>query len=268
MEQAQKNKVKKIVGIVVNVVLWLFVAFALVVTVVAVASTANKKGVPTVGGKCYLSVLSDSMNADKPDWVDSSAYGGFKKGDLIIGDYIAENYDEINKLQKGDIITFEWDINNNGEKELGELNTHRIVGFITDQNPAMQDSVPEGERLRYVVTMGDNSEYSHGSVEQVATGFIIAKYTGKKIGGLGSAFTFLGSQLGFGLCILLPLALFFTYELVVFIRTVVKVKNDGKKMITAEDEEIIKQRAIEEYLKMKEAERNGSDDKNDTSVSD
>ena len=105
-------------------------------------------------------------------------------------------------------------------------------------------------------------------MEQVATGFIIAKYTGKKIGGLGSASTFLGSQLGFGLCILLPLALFFTYELVVFIRTVVKVKNDGKKMITAEDEEIIKQRAIEEYLKMKEAERNGSDDKNDTSVSD
>ena len=29
-----------------------------------------------------------------------------------------------------------------------------------------------------------------------------------------------------------------------------KIKNEGKKMITAEDEEAIKQRAIEEYLKL------------------
>ena len=35
-----------------------------------------------------------------------------------------------------------------------------------------------------------------------------------------------------------------------FIRTFVKIKNEGKKMITAEDEEAIKQRAIEEYLKL------------------
>ena len=47
----------------------------------------------------------------------------------------------------------------------------------------------------------------------------------------------------------MPLFLFFAYELFVFIKTLLTVKNEGKKVITAEDEELIKQRAIEEYLR-------------------
>ena len=48
---------------------------------------------------------------------------------------------------------------------------------------------------------------------------------------------------------LLPMVLFFGYELFVFIRLVIKTKNEGKKVISAEDEELIKQKAIEEYLR-------------------
>lgn len=265
MDNIKKNKAKKIAGIVLNVVLWLFVAFALVVTIIAVSSTANKKNVPTIGGTCYMSVLSDSMNADKPAWATDS-YDGFKQGDLIFCDYIAEDYNAITSLKKGDIITFEWDLNNNGEKEVGEYNTHRIIGFISNQNSEIQDFIPENETLRYIVTQGDNKEYSNGGTENVAPGFVLAKYTGRKIGGLGAVFKFLGSKLGFGLCILLPLAIFFAYELVVFILTLVKVKNEGKKTITAEDEELIKQRAIEEYLKMKQAEQ-GNPDSGENSAS-
>ena len=69
--------------------------------------------------------------------------------------------------------------------------------------------------------------------------------------------TFLGSQLGFGLCILLPLVAFFVYQLVIFIKTVVQVKNADKRVITAEDEELIRQRAIEEYLRQQAAAQNG-----------
>ena len=78
--------------------------------------------------------------------------------------------------------------------------------------------------------------------------------------------SFLQSSLGFGLCILLPLALFFVYELVIFIRTVLSLKNEGKKVISAEDEEMIKQRAIEEYLRRqqeKEQKDSSSDSDND-----
>ena len=83
-------------------------------------------------------------------------------------------------------------------------------------------------------------------------------YTGTRVAGLGSVLTFLGSRLGFGLCILLPLVLFFVYQLVMFIRTLISVRNDGKKVITVADEELIKQKAIEEYLR-RQAEENGPD---------
>jgi len=107
MENTKKNTVKKVLDIVLNTVLWLFVIFAVVITVITVSASSNKKNVPSVGGNCYLSILSDSMNAQKPSWVDQLKPSGFKTGDLIIGKYIAENEEEINKLEKGDIITFE-----------------------------------------------------------------------------------------------------------------------------------------------------------------
>ena len=52
--------------------------------------------------------------------------------------------------------------------------------------------------------------------------------------------------------------LFFVYQLVMFIRTLISVRNDGKKVITVADEELIKQKAIEEYLR-RQAEVNGPD---------
>ena len=52
----------------------------------------------------------------------------------------------------------------------------------------------------------------------------------------------------------------------IFIRTVLSLKNEGKKVISAEDEEMIKQRAIEEYLRRqqeKEQKDSSSDSDND-----
>lgn len=247
MENQTKIKVKKVLGIILNVFLWMFVVFALVVTVVAVSANANKKSVPTIGGNCYLTVLSDSMNADKPDSVDKSKPSGFKKNDLIIGKYIADNQDEINKLEVGDVITFEYDIDRDGKIVSGEYNTHRIVEIVMD-----------GDKVKFYRTQGDNFEYSHGATEEVYAARIIAKYTGKKIGGVGVIFTGLRKPAVFGFVIILPLAAFFVYELIVFIKAVLKVKNEGKKVITAEDEELIKQRAIEEYLSRKEKEQSSS----------
>lgn len=229
------KKAKKIIGVVVNVILWLFVVFAICVTVLAVSASANKKGVPTVGGKCYLSVESESMNAAKPSWVSAGKPSGFKRGDLIIGEYIAGNASAINKIEKGDVVTFETSV---GGKVI--RNSHRVidVGYKSD-----------GVTVDYLKTQGDNNALADG--DSVYTDKIIAVYTGKKIAGVGGALSFLSSQTGFGLCILLPLAIFFAYELVVFIMAIVKVKNEGKKVISAEDEEMIKRAAVEEYLRQK-----------------
>ena len=250
MENEQTKNSKKVVGIVIDVILWLFVIFALIVTVIAVSANANAKNVPTVGGKCFLSVLTDSMAGDKPESLTdengnavdmSKKYNGFKKGVLLISEYIAEDAAKIDALEVGDIITFEWDINENGYLDSGERNTHRIISISRNDDGTITS----------VVTKGDNSSGS----ETVTRSKILAKYTGKKIAVLGSVIYFLNTKLGFGLCILLPLVLFFVYRLVVFILMIGKVKNTGKKVITAADEEIIRQKAVEEYLRrQKEAE--------------
>ncbi len=240
METTTKNKIKKITGIVVNVLLWLFVAFSVVITIIAVSASANKKNVPTLGGRCYLSVQSDSMNASKPEWVSADKPSGFKTGDLLIGKYISDDQAAIAALEIGDVITFEYDMNHDGVYSQGEYNTHRIVEIITKEDGS----------VNFYKTQGDNEAFSHGATEEVYASRIIAVYTGDKIGGIGGVITALSTPLGFGLCIVLPLGLFFGYELFVFIRTVMQVKNEGKKMITAADEELIKQRAVEEYLRM------------------
>lgn len=238
MDNKQQNKVKKTVNIVLNVLVWALVAFAVIVTIVVVSANGNAKNVPTLGGNCYLSVLSDSMNADKPEGVADDKPSGFKKGNLIIGRYIAENDDAIDSLREGDVITFEWDIDGDGKILRGEYNTHRIVSITRDA----------GNRITSVTTQGDNRQVSFAT-ETVGRSAILAVYTGRRIAGLGAVLTFLGTQLGFGLCIILPLCAFFIWQIVSFVRTVIKTKNADKKVISAEEEEEIKRKAVEEYLK-------------------
>lgn len=235
--QNNKSKTKKIIDIVVNVILWLFVIFSIFVTVVAVSVDKDGENVPIVGGKCYLTVLSTSMEGKKPDGIAADKPSGFNKGDLIVAKYIGKDPDAKTKLGIGDVISFRFDVNNDGKIDKGELNTHRIVDLVKDG---------EGNVTGYI-TKGDNNLTNDAN--PVYFGDIVAVYSGRRLAGIGNVLTFLSSKLGFGLCIILPLFLFFAYELFVFIKTLLTVKNEGKKVITAEDEELIKQRAIEEYLR-------------------
>lgn len=240
MENTKKTgSAGKTAGIILNIVLWLFVAFCVAVTVVAFSVAGNANGIPNVGGRCFLNVQSGSMDAAKPDGVPSDKPDGFPTGAMIVGDYIADSAAAIDALESGDVITFRWDIDGNGRHEPGEYNTHRIVSVERDASGALV-------RVR---TQGDNPTYSHGLTETVDRSAILARYTGVKFPGLGSVLSFLSTQVGFGLCILLPMFLFFVYEAVCFARAVILVRNTGKKTITAEDEARIRQAAVEEYLR-------------------
>lgn len=240
MKNQTHTTAKKTAGVVLNVILWLFVIFCVAITVVAFSANGNAKGVPTVGGKCFLNVQSGSMSGDTPSYVPEGKPAGFPTGAMIIGRYIAGDSAAIDALEVGDIVTFEWDINGDGVRSPGEYNTHRIVAIERDSAGAV---------VR-VTTQGDNPEYSKGKTEVSDRSALIAMYTGKRVDGLGGVMTFLSSQLGFGLCILLPLLLFFIYEIIVFVRTLMSVRNADKKLITAEDEEQIRKAAIEEYLRL------------------
>lgn len=229
-----KKNTKKIIGTIVDVLIWVLVALCVGVSIVAVSAGTNAKNVPTVGGTCFLNVKTDSMNAPKPAGVPADKPSGFSAGTMLLSKYIAEDDAAIDALEVGDIITFEMKLDGS---DTVDYNTHRIIAIQRNENGTLVS----------VSTQGDNNDLADGA--DVSRGTIIAVYTGSKIPGLGKVLDFLSTRAGFGVCILLPLILFFIYQLVKFVMAFMTVKNSGKKVISAADEELIRQKAIEEYLK-------------------
>ncbi|MBR0483292.1 MAG: hypothetical protein IJJ69_00755, partial [Oscillospiraceae bacterium] len=62
---------------------------------------------------------------------------------------------------------------------------------------------------------------------------------------MGNVMNFLRTKTGFFVCILIPMAIFFLFELYKFIVVLIEIKRPAVLEI---DEEEIKRRAIEEYL--------------------
>lgn len=207
-------KTLKVLG---NVLLWIFVLIAAIMTIFAFSAQKNDNGVVNVFGKIPVTVLSDSMK------------GTFGKGTLIIDDALST--EEKAGLQVNDIITFVTDLDGDG---IDELNTHRIT------------QVSQREGYTYYTTMGDNRLTNTSEDEQeVRYDMVVGKYTGLKVPGLGSVISFLQTPTAFLLCIVLPLCLFFLYEIYRFISITVSMRT--KKSVLADEEEI-KKKAIEEYL--------------------
>lgn len=209
---------KKVLKVIVNVVVWIVLILALLITIMVFSSGRNN-GVANLMGYIPMTVESDSM---KPTFV---------KDDLII----CKEVDDIYTLKEGDVITF-WTIID-GKKV---KNTHRIV------------SVNEFENTRSFVTRGDNNN-QEDDIPAYA-GDIIGKWTEVRLGGFGKVMNFLRTKTGFFICIVIPMAIFFLVELYKFIVTLVELK---KPQLSADDEEEIKKRAIEEYLASQKNENSG-----------
>ena len=235
MENATKQKIKKIISIVANVLVWVFVAFSILVTVLVFSAQGSGDGVPSLFGKSLISVSTDSMEDT------------FYRGDLLLLDKLEDS--EKFGLAVGTIITYKSPVDLDGDGNRWDINTHRIVGiegdcYITQGDNTKTNPVPDSEGAN-----GYKVDYTYviGTVEEDA-----------RIGGLGGVIAFLRSSLGFFLCIVLPLALFFLYELYHFISLLVTER--AKRAAAAAptlDEEEIKRRAIEEYLRAQKADKDG-----------
>lgn len=215
---------KKVVGIVINVILWLFVVFAALTTVVVFTGTSNN-GVGNLFGYMPFSIQTQSMEPT------------IKAGDVVIGKEV-----DFNTLKEGDIITYWTTVD---EQKI--LNTHRITKVISNGKV----SVPSFK------TKGDNNQIEDEYT--VAAADIVAKYN-SKISGLGKAVDFLETQKGFFICIVLPLILFFLYQLYHFIKVIVTVKQENAGL-SKEDEEELKKKAVEEYLAKQKEEQEASEEK-------
>ena len=211
---------RKIMNVTVDVI----VIFILIVStlVVVLSLTSKSSGVSNLFGIAPLNVESISMEDT------------FTQGDLIL----CKVTDGSEEFAVGDIVTFPIMINN-----ISTFNTHRIVEVIEDEN------------ITYYRTQGDNAETNPVPDNELQTSSsIVAKYTGTKIEGLGSFFAFIRTQLGFFLCILLPMIIFFVYQAIRVIINVIAynqekaIENAQAAVNSSELTEEQKRKAIEEYL--------------------
>ena len=230
----QKSTGKKVWSVIGNVLIWIFIVFSVVITVFAFSAQSNSDGVPTIAGKVISPVLSPSMEPT------------IKKGDIIISRKL--NDDEKKTLAVENIISFKADLDGDGTPE---VNTHRIIERI-DENGIVSYK-----------TKGDNNQFQDNYT--VASSDVISIYEGSRIAFLGNVIEFLMQPTGFFVCIVIPLILFFLFEIIMFVRKVIEVKNSDKKQITVEDEEMIKKKAIEEYIRSQnEAAENKQADAHET----
>ena len=216
-----KSKVKKIFNAIVDVIVVLILIVSILVVVLSL--TSKSEGVPNLFGYAPMSVESYSMEPT------------LNKGDLIFGKV---TNDPSYKYEVDDIVTFPIEING-----VRTLNTHRIIEVIED------------EGITYYVTQGDNKDTNPiADAEMQTSDTILAKYTGNKIPGVGNVVGFIRTQLGFFLCVLLPMILFFVYEA---IRVIMNLLAYNKEKTLAEAQAAVqnaelteerKQKAIEEYL--------------------
>lgn len=177
---------KKILNIVVDILIIILLAISVLVAALALASKAN--GIPSVLGYAPLSVQSDSMVPE------------FEQGDLIISRVVEDEY---TILEVGDIITFAMDVDG-----YTVYNTHRIV------------EVQQADGFTYYITKGDNNDVP--DEEPVLSYSVAAVYnTGICLEGWGTIYDFITGQLGFFLVILLPLIIFFLYEVFRVIRNLI-----------------------------------------------
>ena len=216
-----KQKIANITHKIVDVLVVLVLIVSVFIAVLSI--TSKSSGVPNIFGIAPLSVQSNSMS------------GTLEVGDLIFCEVTNHSFMEYNK---GDIVTFPITIDG-----VETLNTHRIVDVIED------------ESITYYQTQGDNKDTNPTPDEQLQSASTIkAVYTGTKIGGLGYVLSFLRTQLGFFLCVLLPMIIFFIYEAIRVILNVIaynkeKALEEAKNVIAnSELTEEQKKKAIEEYL--------------------
>jgi signal peptidase len=223
----RRNEImKKAVKITVNILAWIVLVFALLITLIVFSSEKNN-GVSNIFGYMPLTVESDSMSPT------------FKKGDMIL----CKEIDDVNDLKKDDVITF-WTLIDGKRVK----NTHRIV------------EVNNVDGSVSFITRGDNN--SADDEVPAYSSDIIGKWTDVKISGFGKVLDFLKTKKGFFICIIIPLAVFFLFELYKFIATIIEVKNGDKSEKL--DEEEIKRRAIEEYLAEKKKSEEAAESAADT----
>ena len=196
---------KKTGTIVISVLLWVIILVAALYAFTTMA-TRDNQNVSSIMGYTPLVVKSDSMAPT------------FCAGDLI---FIKKC--DTSTLKEGDIICFHTIIDNEYA-----LNTHRI------------QKIDEVGDARSYTTLGDNN---HGVTDIISDGDIVGKYVGH-LKNAGKVMDFLSSSIGFLVVIVLPMLLFFIYQVYNLIMISIRLKK-AVAVETAKEEALAREKAAQ-----------------------
>lgn len=212
------NAVKRAANVLLSVILWAVILVAALYAFTTMA-TRDNQNVSNLFGYTPLVVKSDSMAPT------------FETGDLIV----IKKCDP-QTLKEGDIICFHTIINNEYA-----LNTHRIKCI-----EAVGDA-------RSYTTIGDNN---NGIADQhvISDGDIVGKYV-TSIPRIGKVMDFLSGSTGFLIVIVIPMLLFFIYQVYHLITISINLKKAIAVETAKEQESANMQAAKDAEAALAEAKR-------------
>ena len=237
---------KKIVNVIIDIIVVLILLIS--ATILTVTLTTNQDtGAPNVFGYTLNTIQSQSMEPV------------MHKGDLIIGKIVDENTPE---FKVGDIVIYTTTQEMDDGTSEYVLICHRVV------------KTKEENGVTSYLTKGDNNEVSDLKTvgwltsDKIVGVYENSEYKGTLLKGVGSIYDYLKSFWGFFFVIVLPMILFFIYELIRVIMNMVAYTKEKALVAateaaqSAELTEAQKQKAIEEYLASQK--ENENPDKPDT----
>lgn len=221
----------KIANIFINVLIVLVLITSILIAALALTSKAND-GVPQIFGYSFHTIMSPSMEGGS----DEFEGGNYNVGDLVIGKATKGNTNEVYEI--GDIVVYT--TQNDNTPDGVDMIVHRVI--------ARED---DGFGKFIYTTKGDNNtladEATHTAADIVAVCYN-SDYNGAVWRGFGNVLNYLRSSQGFFLVVLLPMIIFFLYEIVRVVLNALNYKK-SKSEQDREDVEREKQEAVDAAVK-------------------
>lgn len=227
----EKSKVKKISGIVLDVIMYAFIAICLFFVIILVFGQKDVDGTNQMFGHQFRVVTSDSM--EKCDETDVSKYDikSIPVKSMVFIELVPDDENEATKwygeIEEGDVLTFRYVYTTQ------VTITHRVEKKIDNQDGTYtfylvgDNKASDSELMRQVITTGDPTD----------TNYIIGKVVGVSKA-IGVMVTTLRNPLGMCLIIILPSLIIIFYEVyrIMFVFSSEKRKKAKEKEQEKEDE--------------------------------
>lgn len=234
-----KRIVKGVVNTIINIMIVLVLITSILIAVLSLTSKSNN-GVATIFGYSFHTIQTASMEGGNPKYPG----GDYHVGDLVIG---KEKGASDRDYTDGDIISYRTQ-NDEGEDV---LICHRIIAVADDNGTQSYQTMGDANDAP---DQYEKADYIHNY--DIASVCYDADYHGAVLKGWGVPLDFIRQPQGFFFAVLLPMIIFFMYEIFRVVLNAMNYKKakeeESKENAEKEKDDAVKA-AVEAALAAKEA---------------